>query len=159
MPIMTQLIGARLKSLREQRNLSQDDFARLFGFKDRQTVSTIEAGEGRISAEELMLAVEKLGRPLDYFTDPFMLVGDGKFSWRQTNVSAPRLDAYERSAGRWIAAFRTLAPQAGRAAPLLRRALGLRIPARINATPKKGRNGGIQSQPQASSAHLFLREP
>jgi Zn-dependent peptidase ImmA (M78 family) len=35
------------------------------------------------------------------------------------------LDAYERSAGRWIAAFRAIAPQVGKAAPLLRRALGL----------------------------------
>jgi transcriptional regulator with XRE-family HTH domain/Zn-dependent peptidase ImmA (M78 family) len=119
------LIGARIRALREQRNLSQEDLAHLFGFKDRQTVSAIENGERRVSAEELILAVEKLGQPLDYFTDPFMLVGEGKFSWRQTNVGALRLDAYERSAGRWIAAFRALAPQVGKAAPLLRRALGL----------------------------------
>jgi XRE family transcriptional regulator, fatty acid utilization regulator len=33
--------------------------------------------------------------------------------------------AYERNAGRWIAAFRPIAPQVGRASPLLRRALGL----------------------------------
>jgi transcriptional regulator with XRE-family HTH domain len=122
---MTQLIGTRLKALRDERNLSQNDLARRFGFKDRQTVSAIETGERPMLADELVLAVEKLGKPLDYFTDPFMLVGEGSFSWRQTHVSAPRLDACERSAGRWIAAFRTLAPQVGRAAPLLRRALGL----------------------------------
>jgi len=29
----------RIKALREERKLSQDDLARLFGFKDRQTVS------------------------------------------------------------------------------------------------------------------------
>jgi XRE family transcriptional regulator, fatty acid utilization regulator len=121
----TQLIGARIRALREERKLSQEDLARLFGFKDRQTVSAIENGERRVSAEELILAVEKLGQPLDYFTNPFMLVGEGKFSWRQTNVGGLRLDAYERSAGRWIAAFRAIAPQVGKAAPLLRRALGL----------------------------------
>src|SRR5436190_21552709 len=104
------LIGLRMKALREERKLSQDDLARMFGFKDLQTVSAIETGERWISAEELVLAVEKLGTPLDYFTDPFMLVGEGRFSWRQTNVSAPRLDAEERRAGRWIAAFRTLTP-------------------------------------------------
>lgn len=120
-----QLIGARIKALREERKLSQDDLARLFGFKDRQTVSAIETGERRVTAEELVLAVEKLGASLDYFTDPFLLVGEGRFSWRQTNVGAVRLNAYERSAGRWIAAFRTIAPQVGRASPLLRRALGL----------------------------------
>ncbi len=34
-----------------------------------------------------------------------------------------RLDAYERNAGRWISAFRVIAPQVGRIAPLLRRSL------------------------------------
>jgi transcriptional regulator with XRE-family HTH domain/Zn-dependent peptidase ImmA (M78 family) len=121
----TNIIGTRIKALREERKLSQEDLARLFGFKDRQTVSAIENGERRVSAEELLIAVEKLGAPLDYFTDPFLLVGEGKFSWRQTDVGPQRLTAYENSAGRWIAAFRAIAPQVGRAAPLLRRALGL----------------------------------
>src|ERR1700722_8299897 len=121
----TQLIGARIKALRTARNLSQDDLARLFGFKDRQTVSAIETGERQVSAEELLIAVEKLGASLEYFTDPFLLEGEGKFSWRQTNVGPERLSAYERSAGRWIAAFRTLAPQIGHEIPLLRQALGL----------------------------------
>jgi Zn-dependent peptidase ImmA (M78 family)/DNA-binding XRE family transcriptional regulator len=119
------LIGARLKALREEQNLSQDDLARVFGFKDRQTVSAIETGERRLSAEELLTAVEKLGASLDYFTNPFLLVGEGKFSWRQSGVGLVRLDAFERSAGRWIAAYRTLAPQVGRPIPLLRRTLGL----------------------------------
>jgi Zn-dependent peptidase ImmA (M78 family)/transcriptional regulator with XRE-family HTH domain len=121
----THLIGARIKALREQRGLSQDELARLFGFNDRQTVSAIETGERRVTADELLVAVEKLGASLDYFTDPFVLVGEGRFSWRQTNVGPERLFAYERSAGRWIAAFRTMAPQVGQALPLLRRALGL----------------------------------
>jgi Zn-dependent peptidase ImmA (M78 family)/transcriptional regulator with XRE-family HTH domain len=121
----THLIGSRIRALREERKLSQDELARLFGFKDRQTVSAIETGERRVSAEELVKAVEKLGAPLEYFTDPFMLVGEGTFSWRQTNVGPQRLLAYERNAGRWIAAFRVIAPQVGHAAPLLRRALGL----------------------------------
>jgi XRE family transcriptional regulator, fatty acid utilization regulator len=120
-----QLIGTRLKALREDRKLSQDDLARLFGFKDRQTVSAIETGERRVSAQELLIAVEKLGASLDYFTDPFMLVGEGRFSWRQTEAGPQRLSAYERSAGRWIAAFRAIAPQVGRSAPLLRRSLGI----------------------------------
>jgi len=121
----TQLIGARIKALREQQKLSQDDLAQIFGFKDRQTVSAIETGERRVTADELMLAVDKLGATLEYFTDPFMLVGEGRFSWRQTNVGAGVLNGYERNAGRWIAAFRAIAPQVGRAAPLLRRSLGL----------------------------------
>lgn len=123
---MTNLIGARIKALREQRGLSQDDLTRVFGFKDRQTVSAIETGERRVSAEELLVAVEKLGVSLDYFTDPFLLAGEGRFSWRQSGLRAERLAAYERQAGRWIAAFRRLAPEVGREIPLLRHSLGLR---------------------------------
>jgi XRE family transcriptional regulator, fatty acid utilization regulator len=122
---MTSAIGARIRALREERKLSQDDLARIFGFKDRQTVSAIETGERRLSAEELLIAVEKLGAPLDYFTNPFLLAGEGKFSWRQSNVAIQRLDTFERSAGRWIAAQKVLAPQVGRPAPYLRRALKL----------------------------------
>jgi len=57
----TQLIGGRIKALREERKLSQNDLARLFGFKDRQTVSAIETGERRVTAEELMLASKSWG--------------------------------------------------------------------------------------------------
>lgn len=131
-------IGTRIKALREERKLSQDDLARLFGFKDRQTVSAIETGERRVTAEELVIAVKKLDATLDYFTDPFLLVGEGRFSWRQTNVGPQRLSAYERNAGRWIAAFRTIAPQVGRAAPLLRRALGLHKNSRFEDAMEAG---------------------
>ena len=120
------LIGTRLKALRTERELSQNDLAQLFGFKDRQTVSAIETGTRRMTATELLLAVEKLGAPLDYFTDPFRLVGEGRFSWRQTGVGTDQLEKYEREAGRWISAFRTLAPKVGHDLPLMRRALGLR---------------------------------
>jgi Zn-dependent peptidase ImmA (M78 family)/transcriptional regulator with XRE-family HTH domain len=119
------LIGARIKALREERGLSQEQMAEVFGFKDRQTVSAIETGERRAAAEELLMAVQKLGAPLDYFTNPFLLAGEGKFSWRQSNVVIQRLDAFERSAGRWIAAQKVLAPQVGKPSPYLRRALKL----------------------------------
>jgi Zn-dependent peptidase ImmA (M78 family)/DNA-binding XRE family transcriptional regulator len=122
---MINLIGTRLKALREERKLSQDDLARLFGFKDRQTVSAIETGDRRVSADELLVAVEKLGASLDYFTNPFLLVGEGKFSWRQSNVSLERLNAFERVAGRWVAANRTLAAQVGKPPSYLRQALKL----------------------------------
>jgi Zn-dependent peptidase ImmA (M78 family)/transcriptional regulator with XRE-family HTH domain len=122
---MFNFIGPRLKALREKQKLSQDDLARVFGFKDRQTVSAIETGDRRLSAEELLLAVEKLGAPLDYFTNPFLLAGEGKFSWRQTNVGLVELEAFERVAGRWIAASRRLASDVGRPPPYLRQALKL----------------------------------
>ncbi|MCY3770769.1 MAG: XRE family transcriptional regulator [Gemmatimonadetes bacterium] len=127
----TGLIGRRIKALREERRLSQESVANLFDFKDRQTVSAIETGARRVTAEELLLAVERLGAPLEYFTDPFLLAGEGRFSWRQTGVDAERLEACEQIAGRWIGAYRALAPQVGYETPLMRRSLGLTRHARF----------------------------
>ena len=119
------LIGVRIKALRQERELSQDDVAGLLGFRDRQTVSAIETGARSVTAPELVRAGEALDAPLEYFIDPFLLAGEGRFCWRHSGVEAERLVAYERDAGRWIAAFRTLALAVGRRAPLLRRTLGL----------------------------------
>ena len=122
---MTNVIGARIKALRQQRGLSQDALARILGFKDRQTVSAIETGVRSLTAAELVVAVEQLDVALDYFADPFRLDGEGRFSWRQNGVAPERLQAYEQTAGRWIGAYRALAAETGQQAPLMRRALGL----------------------------------
>ena len=114
------LIATRIRALREKRGLSQDGLARLLGFKDRQTVSAIETGTRRVTAEELVLAAAKMEAPLEYFTDPFQLVGEGRFSWRQTGADAETLSEWERNAGRWISAFRSLAPLVGRVPCLMR---------------------------------------
>ena len=118
-------VGRRIRALRQERGLSQEDLARVFGFNDRQTVSAIETGARRLTAEELLLAMDKLSVPLDYFTDPFRLVGEGRFSWRQSGMDAADLTAYEQRAGQWVAAFRSLAPEVGLEARFLRMTLGL----------------------------------
>jgi Zn-dependent peptidase ImmA (M78 family)/DNA-binding XRE family transcriptional regulator len=138
------LIGQRLKALREEKNLSQEDLARVFGFKDRQTVSAIETGERRLSAEELLLAVKKLGAPLEYFTDPFRLVGEGRFNWRQSGVPAQVLGAYERVAGQVIAAFRTLGTEIGEKPPLERRSLRLTKTSRYEDAAEAGERFAAQ---------------
>ena len=158
----TRLIGKRIKALREERGLSQENLAEIFGFNDRQTVSAIETGARRVTAEELVLAVELLGAPLEYFTDPFLLAGEGRFSWRQTGVGAEQLYAYERIAGRGVAAFRTLAPQVGREAPLMRRALGLTRHSSFEDAMRAGerfvRKFGIQDAPAPRLAEVMERE-
>lgn len=122
----TALIGKRLKALRDERDIDQDVVAAILGVNSRQIVSNIETGERRVKAEELLALVNGLDVDLDYFTDPFRLEGEGKFSWRRGHeVPAERLDDYERSAGRWIAAFRELAPRVGRDVPLMRPQLPL----------------------------------
>lgn len=119
------LVGARIKALREELGFSQEVLAKHFGFKDRQTLSAIENGERRVTAEELVRAAELLGEPLETFTDPFLLIGEGRFSWRQSGVQAKQLDGYERQAGRLIATYRAIGVQLGRKTPLLRRTLSL----------------------------------
>ncbi len=119
-------IGPRIKALREQHGLTQEDLARVFGFKDRQTVSAIESGTRRLTADELLLVVKTFPVSLGYFTDPFLLIGEGKFSWRHSGLTDEELRDYEQRAGRWIAAWRHLAPQVGVATPLLRPSLPLR---------------------------------
>ena len=131
------LIGSRIKALRQARGLSQDDVARLLGFKDRQTVSTIETGTRRVSAQELLLAVEKLGAPIEYFTDPFRLEGEARFSWRQSGVPRERLGEYETCASRWIGAYRTLMPLVGR-----KNAIGETIIGFDKAVAVRGRDRG-----------------
>ena len=122
---MNGVIGTRIKALRKQRGLSQERCARLLGFEDRQTLSAIETGVRRVSAAELLLAAENLGAPLEYFTDPFRLDGEARFSWRQIGIGRQELADYERKASQWIGSYRALAAQTGRPAPLMRRALGL----------------------------------
>ncbi|MBI5162749.1 MAG: ImmA/IrrE family metallo-endopeptidase [Magnetospirillum sp.] len=124
---MTQpAFGPRIKALREAHKLTQDELARQLGFKDRQTISAIETGERRLSADELLQAAKVFKTTVEEMTDPFVLVGDeGRFSWRQTGIAPERLMAFEQGAGQWIATFRRVAPQVGHAAPLFRRTLTL----------------------------------
>lgn len=135
----TALIGRRLKALRDARDLNQDKIAEILGVKDRQTISAIENGERKVKADELLALVEKLDVDLDYFTDPFRLEGEGSFSWRRgKEVPADRLDTYERGAGRWIAAFRDLAPRVGRDVPLIRPQLPLDKTSTFDAAANAG---------------------
>jgi Zn-dependent peptidase ImmA (M78 family)/DNA-binding XRE family transcriptional regulator len=120
------LFATRVKALREGLKLTQDELAQRLGFKDRQTVSAIETGQRRLSADELLRVVQTLGTTVEAFTDPFVLVGDeARFSWRQTGVALEALSGFEGGAGRWIAVYRRLAPQVGYDVPLLRSSLGL----------------------------------
>lgn len=110
----SQRIGLRLKAARERARLTQQQFASQLGLEHRQTLASIEAGERRLTAEELLTAVRILGTDLDYFTDSFRLVGEGRFSFRaEPGVAANLLDAFQESAGRWIATYRELGAQQG----------------------------------------------
>ena len=84
------------------------------GLRHRQTVASIESGERQLSATELIRVMQILGVDLDYFTDPFRLVGEGQFSFRtKAVVDAEVLDQFERRVGRWLAMYRELSREQG----------------------------------------------
>lgn len=111
--MVTAPIGTRLKALREARGMSQEDVSRIFGFENRQTVAQIEAGQRKLTAGELVKVVGAFDVSLDYFTNPFLIAGEARFSWRRTEVPLSDLDAFESKAGEWIGAYRVLSVATG----------------------------------------------
>lgn len=108
-------IGLRLKAARKRRGLTQRQLAEALRLSHRQTVASIEAGRRGVSARELIEAIRVLGVDLDYFTDPFRLVGEGQFAFRTSaDVEQDVLDRFQRRAGRWIAVYRELSREQGR---------------------------------------------
>src|SRR5437879_2538007 len=102
------VVGQRVKLAREDASLSQDELASRLGFNDRQTLSNLEAGKRKLTAEELVKLIQILGKKLEYFTDTFSLIGEGAFSWRAVGAAPASLDDFETKAGRWIGTFRRL---------------------------------------------------
>jgi Zn-dependent peptidase ImmA (M78 family)/transcriptional regulator with XRE-family HTH domain len=105
---MNSLIHHRLKVARERMGLTQLQLSERMGFKDRQTLAAIEGGQRKLSADELLRAINVLGVDLDFFTDSFRLIGEGQFSWRAKGAAPKLLDEFEERAGRWIATYRKL---------------------------------------------------
>src|SRR5215213_4984351 len=101
-------IARRIRALREERGLTQAALAGSLGFNDRQTLAAIEAGERRVSPEELLRVAQALGVDVDTFLDPYRLIGEGVFSFRAKEVAEPALAAFEEQARRWIATYREL---------------------------------------------------
>ena len=142
---MNDLISRRLKAAREKLDLTQAQLSERLGFKDRQTLAAIEAGQRKISAEELLLAIQVLGVDLDYFTDGFRLDGEGRFSWRaDKNASDDLLKTFEDRAGRWIATYRRLGDIQGIKTAVLQRHLALNEQSTFEAAVAAGEAVGLE---------------
>lgn len=118
-------IARRLSTLRGQRGLTQQQLSFTLGFKDRQTLAAIEAGERRLAPAELAAAAQALGVEPEYFTDAFQLAGEGTFSFRTKAVDEAVLEDFEARAGRWVATYRELSAEAGVAPPRIGQKLEL----------------------------------
>lgn len=106
------MVGERVKAAREAAGMNQKVLSERIGFKDRQTLSAIENGTRKISSAELLALMKILLKDLEYFTDPFRLVGEGAFSWR-AQARPEVLNAFEEKAGGWIAMYRALRSELG----------------------------------------------
>lgn len=102
------MYGERLKYLREQHGMTQEELAKLMNLESRQIISHIETGVRKMTGEDLVACTGIFKVELDYFTNPYILAGQGSFSWRQSGVPVEELRSFEVKAGEWIGAYRVL---------------------------------------------------
>jgi Zn-dependent peptidase ImmA (M78 family)/DNA-binding XRE family transcriptional regulator len=107
------ILGERIRSARKEAKMTQEKLSDLLNFKDRQTLASIEVGERKVSADELLLFMQNLGKSLDYFTDPYLIVGERIFSWR-AEPAYRATDKYELKAKNLVGAFRRFSSLLGR---------------------------------------------
>jgi Zn-dependent peptidase ImmA (M78 family)/DNA-binding XRE family transcriptional regulator len=106
-----QMIGERIALARKQSGMRQEHVAERVGFKDRQTLSYIESGKRRVSSEELVKFMDVLAKPLEFFTDPALVVETDVMSWRTAGETEPEVGAFETWALSLVGAHRVLLQQ------------------------------------------------
>jgi Zn-dependent peptidase ImmA (M78 family)/transcriptional regulator with XRE-family HTH domain len=103
------LMGYRVQAARENKGLTQAQLTKVLGFKNRQTISSIENGERAIKSEELFMLTEALDCNIDFLFNPFSVSGEAKYSWRAApELTEQELDDFESQTGQWIGLFRWL---------------------------------------------------
>lgn len=128
----------RLKYLRTKHGMKQEELAERLGFKSHQIVSNIEQGLRKISAAEIVQAAEVFGVDMSFFTNPYLLVGQGEFSWRQAGNHQEALTAFEEKAGELIGAYRVLKSKLNDVPQLLMPEIRLTESTRIDEAVRAG---------------------
>lgn len=100
------LVGKRLKLARDGSSTTQEELANALGLRDRQSISAIEVGERKISPEELIKAADFLQKPLEFFTDPYVVAESNEFSYRAKILDRNVLDEFAQHAELLISAQR-----------------------------------------------------
>lgn len=113
---LRRLVGERIRMAREAKGWTQEALAEAMGIPDRQTISTIESGDRRVSADEMVRLIAVLERPLAYFADPHLVVEENAFSYRARRDIADIAD-FERQARKLIETNRRLRAVLGEAPP------------------------------------------
>lgn len=109
LPDQVRAIGLRVKFARDAMGFSQEKLAGLMGLGDRQTLSAIESADRRVQPEELEKMSKLLNRKVEWFLDPFVVAGEGKFSWRVSpEMPAQDLRDFEERSGALVGLLRFL---------------------------------------------------
>lgn len=107
--VSKKLIGCRVKAAREAKGWKQTQLAITLGLNDRQSISDIENGKRALKPNELIALTDNLGVDIEFFLDPFSVVGEAKFSWRASSELAEEdLDGFEVKANKWVGLLRWL---------------------------------------------------
>ncbi len=109
----TPLIGKRVAMLRDALGMTQEQLSERLGFRNRQSLQAIECGKRKLHVEELLRLMELSGRPLSYFTDPFLWAGEGDFSFRLEHEGKAQLAEYEKVVGNLAMLWRYLSEANG----------------------------------------------
>ena len=105
-------VGRRVKHARDVLGLTQEAVSSALGFKDRQTLSDIENGKRAVRADELLKFSDVLDRDVEFFIDPFSVVGEAQYSWRASpSLPGEELDRFEATADGWVGLLRWLRAQ------------------------------------------------
>ncbi len=105
LPLSQNQLASRIQQARNELDLTQKQVSDRLGFKDRQILSNIESGSRRVSADELVAFMSILKKPLEYFTDPYLLTEPKVFSWR-ADPESTELERFEPKARNLVMAYR-----------------------------------------------------
>ena len=107
--ISQKLIGYRVKAAREAKGWTQAQLSKALELNDRQSISDIENGKRALKPDELITLAENLEQDIEFFLNPFSIVGEAQFSWRTSpQLEDNILDSFELKAGQWIGILRWL---------------------------------------------------
>lgn len=139
-PLSLPYLSRRIVAARGDSGLTQEELSKRLGFKDRQTLAAIEAGQRRMGVEELLFLMKATGKDMEYFTDPFRLVGEAGFSYRASGTSEVAVDDFEQQVGGWLSLWRYLGDKRGDGPGALRPRLVLNE----KSTFEEAQQAGIQ---------------
>lgn len=98
-------IGERIRLARDEKEITQEAFAKALGWNSHQTVSAVETGLRQLQPEELTRISEVLDQPLAFFIDPYVVTEKRAFSYR-AKANTADLAAFEKKAHKLISAGR-----------------------------------------------------